>query len=136
MTPRCLVLWSASRGWEWGQAGNSPGPPGSPLPTLRSEGEGWKWGIVGDILSAPDPAPSAANVCQFAHPPKAEDVSPGSGVSSGLDHGHTECRGRATLVPYGWSPIPGISLKGISDLHPSLSLCLPINMIMTHKMKQ
>ena len=30
------------------------------------------------------------------------------------------------LVPYGWSPLPGISLKGISDLRPSLSFSLPI----------
>ena len=30
-----------------GQAGNSPGPPRSLLPTHRSEGEGWNWGIVG-----------------------------------------------------------------------------------------
>ena len=49
-------------------------------------------GQSGVTSSAPDPAPSPANFCQFAHPPKAKDFSPGAGVSSGLDHGHAMWR--------------------------------------------
>ena len=119
-----------------GQAGNSPGPPGSLLPHPQVRGRRMELGQSGVTSSLPQillhHQPISASFL-IHQKPRILALALGCQVGWTMD---TQCRVRAMLVPYGWSPLPGSSLKVISDLGPSLSFSLPIHIITTHKTQQ